>query len=263
MTLVNLKLYSHYLGMEMPMTVLLPDRRFKDGERKDLYPVLYLLHGYAADETSWIRMTELERYAKYAGVIIAMPCIHRSFCVNAVHGLRYEDYMAEEVPYVVHEFFHASGRREDQYIAGASMGGYGALKLGLKHPEIFGHIAALSAVTDCYGKAEEGAGMMPVPDFRSSLDEVFGGKEAYYGSENDLYALADQLQGRIDILKPAVFLSCGKSDFLYEENRKFADYLAHHTDLQVSFRCEEGDHSWEFWNRDLPEVLAAFGFICR
>ncbi|MGN1389213.1 MAG: alpha/beta hydrolase [Bulleidia sp.] len=261
MALVNLKFYSHYLGMEMPMSVLLPDRRFEDASRKDRYPVLYLLHGFAADETSWIRMTEVEQYAKYAEVIIVMPCIHRSFCINAVHGLRYEDYMAEEVPYVVHEFFHASERREDQYIAGASMGGYGALKLGLNHPEAFGHIAAMSAVTDCYEKAEAVESRMRIPDFRLFLDGIFGGRKAYYGSGNDLYALADQLQERTDVLKPEVFLSCGKSDFLYEENQKFADYLAHHTGLRVSFRSQEGDHSWKFWNRDLPEVLAAFGFI--
>ncbi len=128
--------------MEMPKAFLLPDRRFEDGAREECYPVLYLLHGFAADEISWIRMTEKERYAKYAEVIIAMPCIHRSFCVNAIHGLRYEEYMVKEVPYIVHEFFHASWRREDQYVSGVSMGGYGALKLGLSHLEVFDHIAA-------------------------------------------------------------------------------------------------------------------------
>ncbi len=260
MALVNLKFYSHYLGMEMPMTVLLPDRRFEEEERKEPYPVLYLLHGFASDESSWIRMTGIERYAKHAGGIIAMPCIHRSFGVNSVHGLHYEDYLSIEVPYVIREFFHASGRREDQYIAGASMGGYSALMIGLKHPEFFGHIAAMSAVTDCYESVDEAAQKMPIPGFRVSLDELFGGKKNYYGSENDLYFLAGKLQENRDLPRPEVFLACGKSDFLYEENQKFAEYLMNHTDIPAAFRSREGDRSSEFWDREIREVLEVSGF---
>lgn len=261
MALVKLKSYSHYLGMEMPMTVILPDKHYHDTVQSDTYPVLYLLHGHADDQTSWIRNTEIEEYVKSAGVIVAMPCAHRSFYTNAVHGLPYEDYIAKEVPFVIHEYFHASDKTEDQYIAGVSMGGYGAMKIGFKYPEKFGHIASMSGLVNYYKYYMKDAKAIVPADFDAHMADVFGSEKQYYGSENDLRYLAEKLSIRTDVRHPDLFMTCGKEDFLYQSQELFVKFLHEKTDLKVTFKAAEGIHNWKFWNQEIPEVLRYFGFL--
>ena len=129
MALLNVDFYSYYLGMDSPLTVLLPEKRGRKPEAAPdkKYPVLYLLHGHADDNTAWIRKSDLELLVRDHDLIVVMPSAHRSFYTNGRYGHLYFDYITKELPVIVGNFFPASARREDTYIGGLSMGGYGAL----------------------------------------------------------------------------------------------------------------------------------------
>src|SRR4051795_10646195 len=111
-------------------------------------PVLYLLHGLSDDHTAWLRNTSIDRYAAARGLAVVMPQVQRSFYADEVHGGRYWTFLSEELPEVVGSFFRVSTRREDTYVAGLSMGGYGALKWALREPHRFAAAASLSGALD-------------------------------------------------------------------------------------------------------------------
>ena len=139
MAFLRVDFYSEALGSGTGMNVLLPEAAqgigFDASAGTGALPVLYLLHGLSDDHTAWMRRTSLERYAASRRLAVVMPCGGRSFYTNEAHGGRYWDFISEELPRAVQSFFPVSRRREDTFAAGLSMGGYGALKLALRHPD--------------------------------------------------------------------------------------------------------------------------------
>ena len=118
--------------------------------------MLYLLHGLSDDDTIWLRRTSIERYVAPLGLAVVMPQVHRSFYTDEAHGNRYWTFLSEELPELVHHFFRLSRRREDTFVAGLSMGGYGALKWALREPERFAAAASMSAAADVAGMQAHG-----------------------------------------------------------------------------------------------------------
>ena len=112
------------LKLDTSMTVILPEDRSADRPP----PVLYLLHGLTDDHTAWTRWTSIERYATAKGLAVVMPQVHRSFYADEAYGMRFWEFMSEELPEVVGQFFRVSSGRADTFVAGLSMGGYGAMK---------------------------------------------------------------------------------------------------------------------------------------
>src|SRR5882724_2530549 len=145
MALIDCKFFSETLGMCSSMRVILPgttERRIGDvgvsraGQAAFRgHPTLFLLHGMSDDETIWTRCTSIERYAAPLGLAVVMPNVHRSFYTNMLHGYRYWDFVSQELLEKARGFFPLSSAREDNFVAGLSMGGYGALKLALTLPE--------------------------------------------------------------------------------------------------------------------------------
>ena len=149
MAFFECSLFSESLGMTSGVNVVLPQNTtgqiglmgVASGEG---CPVLYLLHGMSDDHTIWIRRTSVERYATQYGLALVMPNAHRSYYTDMVCGLKYWTYISEELPRLMQTFFKFSDRPEDTFVAGLSMGGYGALRNGLKYHDTFGAVAALS-----------------------------------------------------------------------------------------------------------------------
>src|SRR5512139_1235538 len=128
MILNEVKFHSYVLDLRNTMYVLLPQRTMEErkSRRAPKYRTLYLLHGHSDDHTAWQRWTSIERYAEGLNLAVVMPAVHLSFYNDMVHGGKYWQFISEEVPTLARDMFSLTSRREDNFVAGLSMGGYGA-----------------------------------------------------------------------------------------------------------------------------------------
>lgn len=253
MALMHVNFYSEVLGMCCQMEVILPQRaelqagmggNFPDGK----YPTLYLLHGMGDDHTIWQRRTSIERYVSGLGWAVVMPTVHLGWYTNMRHGARYFDYVAKELPQICREFFPSmSSRPQDTYVAGLSMGGYGALKLALAAPEVFGAGASLSGAVDIAKRCEAQDGKQPL------WTEVFGLASHVRSSENDLFALAESLKSYGEKLPP-LYMWCGTEDVLIDENRRLRDSLKG-WGYPLTYEESAGAHRWDCWDEKIQSVL--------
>ncbi len=249
MALIHANFFSVSLGMERQVDVILPQeangigQKGKEGSGK--VPVLYLLHGASDDQTIWQRRTSIERYAVAKGLAVVMPSTDLGFYTDQKYGYDYFQYFSKELPDLINEFFPMiSEKREDTFVAGLSMGGFGAFKLGINCPERFSYAASLSGFLDPVLAAENAT--------RKPNENNFGTLEELRGSVNDLPAkLEEQLAKKVKL--PRFFQACGTEDFLYAMNVKFRDTFKERIDL-VYFE-EPGTHEWGFWDRNIQRVL--------
>lgn len=243
MAFLEVKFFSDVLGMCMSMNVILPQT-----QNNTTYPTLYLLHGMGDDHTTWSRQTSIERYAEENGIAVVMPEAYLSWYTNMNLGQKYRDYIGVEVPKICRSFFpQMSRRREDTYIAGNSMGGYGSMAIALTYPETFSIAAPLSGAFDPTYLHDSN---QPQKTFFS---DIFGDIEAFHGSENDLWHLSKKLVEE-NRQKPKIFMWCGTEDFLYSANTTFRDRL---TELRYDITYEQspGYHCWYYWDREIQTVL--------
>ncbi|AEV87513.1 esterase [Actinoplanes sp. SE50] len=232
---------SEALELRTSMTVILPDE-----DAGTPPPVLYLLHGLTDDSTAWSRFTSVERYAAEYGLAVIMPEVHRSFYANEAYGMRFWDFLSAELPETVRKFFRVSGRREDTFVAGLSMGGYGAMKWALREPERFAAAATLSGALDLAYIQEHDLR----PHMRALVARVFADRVVAGGDEDLLHLLRTGDPGRL----PRLMLRCGTEDHLLAQNRRFvAACKAHGVELDVTF--SPGGHAWDYWDAQLPAVL--------
>jgi len=243
MGLLNLNFFSQSLRKQSSMVVLFPDRITHPGP----YPVLYLLHGLGDDSTMWTRMTSLERHARHLPLIIAMPDVGRSFYCDAVYGPQYEKLVIEDVIGLIDRLFNTRNNREGRCVSGLSMGGYGAIKLALKYPELF--ISATGHSGAYYRHFELISDQM-----QQELEAVFGGPQI--PPLDNCHLLAEQAD---PTTLPALRFDCGIDDFLLEVNRDFHQHLQ---DLGIAHEYDEfaGGHAWPYWDEHIQESLA---FHCR
>jgi len=241
MALFHAHFPSNTLGLQCMADVILPDRR-KDPARP--LSCLWLLHGLSDDHSIWQRRTSIERYAAAYNLAVVMPCVHRSFFADMLHGLKYWTFISEELPPQMRQYFPLSDRREDNVVAGLSMGGYGAFKLALNLPERYAAAASLSGALDLNGvwMSEERKGI---------LKDAFDSRPQ--GTINDLFHVAKTLAAS-DKPRPRLFQWCGTEDFLYPDNLKFRDH-ARSLGLPLDYTDSPGGHSWERWDEQIQRVL--------
>jgi S-formylglutathione hydrolase FrmB len=254
MALIHCHFYSQVLGLMSTMSVILPDpgpleAAIAPKKRQVRYPALYLLHGLSDDHTAWQRRTAIERYVEGLNLAVVMPGVNRSYYTDMVSGQRYWTFISQEVPDIARHFFPLSEDRTENYVAGLSMGGYGAFKLALTYPERYAAAASLSGALDVVGlaHAEQAAG-------QSELEHIFGEASALAGSPNDLFSLAEQIveQGRP---RPHLYQWCGTEDFLYADNVRFREH-AKSLGLAVTYKEGPGGHEWSCWDAHIQRVLA-------
>ncbi|UOQ44000.1 esterase family protein [Halobacillus salinarum] len=243
---------SEILSKSMGMTVLLPQSPLEkaDNKQNEKFPVLYLLHGFSDNHTIWTRFTSIERYVADLNLAVVMPEVGNSYYTNMEYGERYWSFLTEELPVVTRSLFPISEEREDTFVAGLSMGGFGALKWGLNSPDQFSAIASLSGVTDLAGYLKDVRSQNN--DKSRSLYHVFG-NENVTNTLNDPMAKLEELDER-EGKKPKIFQACGTEDFLYENNQRFHEKLQE-TSLNYETNFGPGDHNWEYWDRSIQDVL--------
>jgi S-formylglutathione hydrolase FrmB len=259
MAVIDCKFFSEVLGLNCSMTVILPQQTTAQigltGKARDVsdshfrrHKTLWLLHGLSDDHTIWLRRTSIERYVAPLGLAVVMPMVYRSYYTDQQHGYRYGTFIREELPRIAREFFPLSSKREDNFIAGLSMGGYGALKLALLDPHKYAAAAFLSGALDPAQLAEQ------MPERRREFEDTFGPLDRIRGSDHDLFALAERVAYEgIDC--PRLYQCCGTEDFLYEINQRFR---GHAQRLKLSLTYEEGPgaHDWGYWDAMIQRVLA-------
>ena len=247
MALFQTGYYSAALGKQASFNAVFPDNLIA-GNKK--FPVMYLLHGLSDDHSIWLRRSCIERYAAEYGVAVIMPDGGRSFYTDMKHGGKYFQAVAEEIPSFAERMFPISTRREDTFIAGLSMGGYGALKTALRYPERFAAAGIMSAVTDIAGKFSSG-----VFDLNMWQD-IFGSASDVAPDGNDLFVLAEKAAALPQY--PKIIQFCGKDDFLLEDNRKLNSTLENLHWKDYVYRETPGAHTWAFWDRHIQDILKFF-----
>jgi putative tributyrin esterase len=244
--------FSEALSLSTSMTVLLPQRTttqigMTGRTTAGPPPVLYLLHGLSDDDTIWLRRTSIERYAAPLGLAVVMPQVHRSFYTDEVYGGRYWSFLTEELPDLVGSLFRVSDRREDTFVAGLSMGGYGAVKWALRQPERFAAAASLSGALDVAGLRTQ----RTRPEDPRMFERIFGERDVAGGPDDLLWLLA-----RADpALLPALYACCGTEDALIAGNHTFAAACSD-AGIPVATDFAPGAHDWAYWDQQIQEVLA-------
>lgn len=236
---------SAVLGKEQSMQIVLPDAAMQSQEPLS---VLYLLHGLSDDDTCWSRYSCVEQFVRVSSLMVVMPNADRSFYTDMKMGGAYYTYIAQEVPDMIEHLFPVSSKRENRFIAGLSMGGYGALKIALSTPERFAGVASFSGVCDIERVYKE-----HLFDFLG----VFG--DTLDVEKHSLFHLAQQADR--SLLKPMIYQWCGTEDFLYEDNVRFRNTMKQ-LHFPYTYRESAGTHSWQYWNEQLKIALELFG-LCK
>ncbi|NLL71102.1 MAG: esterase family protein [Epulopiscium sp.] len=243
MAFMQCNFYSNVLDLSTSMNVILPQEK---GEQP--YPTLYLLHGLAGDHTSWMRRTSIERYALEAGIAVVMPEVHRSFYTDMTHGYPYWTFISEEVPRVAESFFPLSKEREQRFVAGLSMGGYGAFKLALRCPEKFSAAASLSGALDIVHMIKT----YPAENVQE-YKNIFGDLSQIENSSEDLMALIKEYSKETQPML-RLYQCCGTEDFLYEDNQRFKKQ-AETLGLNLTYEEGPGTHEWGYWDQSIKKVI--------
>lgn len=253
MALMQVSYFSNVLGMETQMNVILPQKTtgrigMEGKTASGKIPTLYLLHGMSDDHSTWLRRTSIERYVANLGIAVVMPTTHLGWYTDMANGSRYWTHISEELPEICRSFFKdLSDKREDTFAAGLSMGGYGAMKLGLRASDTFGAVAAFSGGFD--------AAALAMGDIKGGnfWKNVFGPADQIDGSENDLFALAEKLKASGKPM-PKIYMWCGTEDFLYKQNIKMRDHLKK-LGYDLTYEESPGDHQWKYWDQKIQTVL--------
>ena len=256
MAIIQLNYLSKALLRTVDVTVVLPvdtlDMESMTYTKRKEYKTLYLLHGIFGDQNDWLYGTRIQRFANERGLCVVMPSGENMFYVDQANTHNhYSQFIGEELVEMTRAMFPLSNKKEDTFIAGLSMGGYGAIVNGLKYYQTFGYIAGLSSALmledwlDCKPPIIQGV------DAKKYYESLFGDITKLKGSDKDYYALVKKIPH--DQL-PKMYMCIGTDDFLLETNRKYRDYLLQEN-VDLTYEEGPGNHEWDFWDRYILKIL--------
>jgi len=243
-TVRDVTFHSAALNRDMQYRVITP-LNIANGQR---LAVVYLLHGGGGGFRDWSNYSDVARFAEN-GLILVMPEGGSSYYTNSAERPddRYEDYVINDlVDDVDHRFPTAAGRA-DRAIVGVSMGGFGAVKLALKHPQMFVFAGGISSAIDVPRRAFS---IRRMGQWRSHK-AIFGPWGSETRRQNDPFALAHSAD---PAKAPYIFLSCGDQEGLLPANREFAALLARRR-FAYEFHVASGGHNWMQWNAGLATLF--------
>lgn len=268
MSFLQINFFSHVLDSEAEINVILPQKEqgigLNGADVGNNFPVLWLLHGNSDDHTIWMRRTSIERYASSFGLAVVMPAVSYSRYNNMLYGPRYYDYVTQELPEFCSKLFpKMSRRREDNFIAGLSMGGGGAMQIGLKNPENYSYICMLST-----------GGVAPLEGLwrKSPVDRSEYDTSPQFSRMRDIYGVGctDDLKGTdYDILKlirdtavsgkplPHVYHAMGTDDIRYPVGQEIKKTFESIPENPYHYEYHEGPgaHEWSFWDKWIVDFL--------
>lgn len=231
--------------------ILPPDYR---ASRTTRYPVLYLLHGADGHYTDWLTRTNIADYAAQYRMIVVMPEGNNGWYTDStsVATDKYETYILKELILDVQKRYRTIESRYGRGIAGLSMGGYGAIKFGLKRPDVFAFVGSMSGALAAASWTEDD--LKNLKSIRDSVFSVFGPLASETRKANDIYEIARGLSAARVAALPYIYLDCGTEDLLVGLNHQFAALLREKK-IPHEYRELPGDHNWAYWDQQVPEVL--------
>lgn len=257
MSLFTCNLFSKALAGNYTVQVMLPlpessdlfrSKPSKLPEPGQKYQVLYLLHGGYGDYSDWQRYTRIETYAKDHHLAVVLPSAGNSLYTNIPHGPQYYDFYTQELPLTMQSIFPISAKRENNFIAGLSMGGFGAFQAALRNPENYAAAISLSGGLRLIG---EGAMTRPSLDL---LSLPYGEKlEHFTYAQNDIVGMAKQLKEERRI-QPKLYAACGTEDFTFAMNEYIRDQLRS-LDFDLTWEQGPGIHHWDFWDAYIQKAI--------
>lgn len=260
MAYINCHYFSFTLKHNVEINVIVPtpegDEQITDDKTKSVYPyetglpVLYLLHGAYGDASSWTRFSCIERYAQKNRCVVVMASAENSFYQNMFRGGAYYTFFTEELPAYITSIFPVSKKREDTYIAGLSMGGYGAWFLGLSRPDLYSKAASMSGALDITDTVERVDGAPSNSPFH--WENIFEHPHCLKDGPADLIWLYKQCREAGNA--PKLYQACGTEDFLYSMNLSVKEQMEQ---LNADLVYEEGPggHTWDFWDQYIQRIF--------
>ncbi len=240
MALIDINFESKYLSRTTNVYVLKPTYIDK---KAPLY-MLYLLHGYTGEYTNWIRHSNIERYVSGKNVIVVMPSAYNGYYTDIKGWDYYFSYLTKELPNLIKTTFNVKVPRDNTFIAGLSMGGYGALKAALSYPSKYKKAASFSGAVDIQRfKDDSNLGR------KSRFNFTFG---KTVSAKNSLFRLAEKSLNKVDL-----YISCGTEDFLYQDNNRLHEHLEK-IGFKHQYITRPGTHDWLFWEDEIQNALKYF-----
>ena len=262
MALIHMNFVSKYLFGSTDVNIVLPDLAYGQDPKEfygsgKKYKVIWLLHGTFGDYSDWLRKSNAELYACEHDLVLVMPSAQNTNYTDwKTFGLGYNvySYLTEELMPMVYGWLPVSDKREDNFIAGLSMGGRGALEFAYNHPEKFQAAYIMSSVPTELNKPDPSS---PFYQREINLINNAGGMEGYLASPLNVWDLTKKVSIRDDM--PQLTFACGDADpLMYKNFLKFRDY-AKECGLEAVFKEYEGfSHEWRFWDLCLQDAISVF-----
>lgn len=249
MALLHVTFTSAALKRSVPLDVILPVDGMKPAYDKP-FKTLYLLHGLLGSCGDWINGTRIKRWAEAKNLCVIMPSGDNCFYIpQRDPNNDYGKFIGEELVEITRRMFPLSRKREDTFIAGLSMGGFGALRNGLKYNDTFGYIAGLSSALHFFETPNPAA-------IGSLFDEelCFGGMKRAAKSDKNPRVLAEKLAKQKNAVLPHIYMACGTDDTLLPANQLFRDCLSENG-YDLTYEEFPGGHDWDFWDMTIKRVL--------
>lgn len=247
MALIMANIRSDVLDVDTSLTIISPCDYGKEYKKNF---TLYLLHGAADNSLTWIRKTNIEEFANKYGATIIMPEGHKSYYTDMKNGMRYFSYISDELPKICNKMLGISTEAQNTFIAGLSMGGYGALKCALTKPHIYGKAVSLSGVVDIKERVSK---IENIPAHRQGEFKGIFGESLDIIKENDLFYLANKLVSTTNKL-PNILCTCGNEDMFVEMNRRFNKEMSS-LPYEFSYIESNGGHNFQYWNSQLESMF--------
>ena len=258
MSILTYTYESQYLNNNTQITVILPDKP------RGITPQDFYGSGKKYDHTDWVRRTNIEMYAAEKNLVVVMPSALNSNYSNwkdFMLGYNMYDYLTEELMPLVYGWLPVSDKREDNFIAGLSMGGRGTIKYAVNHPEKFAAAAVLSATPMDLTRMtpDNPCPMLNTNDERTRTTLLnAGGLDAFIHSNENVWAILDEKAHTGEL--PKLMFACGEDDVLLY--KLFCEFRAHAEEIGLDaywFTRPGYKHEWRFWDLAIQEALNFFG----